>query len=170
MKLLNNLLKFLKSEVIHWKGESWQPIPPLKMSPHHHLKGQSGRTYVSVHEGAPRVSYRLHGLTLLLPSFNYHSKVLGPTENSSQEYRSWMSILSYVTKTKFNKEITGRESLFFLSMTPSPPSTTCLSYANSWINATGFQTSQNHPSRMKTITLSVLRKIYTFCTHILYSR
>ena len=53
--------------------------------PHHHLKGQSGRTYVSVHEGAPRVSYRLHGLTLLLPSFNYHSKVLGPTENSSQE-------------------------------------------------------------------------------------
>lgn len=85
MKLLNNLLKFLKSEVIHWKGESWQPIPPLKMSPHHHLKGQSGRTYVSVHEGAPRVSYRLHGLTLSLPLFNYHSKVLGPTENSSQE-------------------------------------------------------------------------------------
>ena len=59
--------------------------PPLKMSPHHHLKGQSGGTYVSVHVGAPRVSYRLHGLTALLPAFSYPSKVLGPTENSSQE-------------------------------------------------------------------------------------
>lgn len=84
MKLLNNLLKFLKSEVIHWKG-ILAAYPPFENVPTSSPKRTEWENLCICPRGGATSFLPPSWLTLLLPSFNYHSKVLGPTENSSQE-------------------------------------------------------------------------------------